>query len=392
MTEPSNQGSSDNAPRQRRGAVYALLALASLVAFLAVFAVWAERQLLEQDTWVETSTELLEDEEIRSVVADVMVDELFTAVDVRAELEGSLPPRAQPLAGPASGAIRQLADRLANEALQRPRVQELWAEANENAHRRLIALVERGGDEDVALDLGTIVAQLGEQVGIDSAGSRIPPGTVEITVLKTDELETAQEAVNLLKGLAIVLTLLALALYGLAIYLANGWRRQVLRDVGLWFIVVGIGVLFLRGVAGDLLTESLASTASIEPAVSDTWEIGTSLLGAQGSAMIFYGFAIVIGAWLAGPGKLASGARRSLAPVLNRRAVAYAALAVVLLLLFWWAPTPGLQRLPTSILLIALMVIGLEFLRRRAIEDYPDETLESVLERWRTRAGSRLGS
>src|SRR5687768_10638818 len=98
--------------RQRRGAVWALLALAS---FLALFAVWAERQLLEDDTWVETSEELLEDEEIRTTVANFMVDELFTAVDVEAELQAALPPRAQPAAGVLAGGARNLADDLANE-------------------------------------------------------------------------------------------------------------------------------------------------------------------------------------------------------------------------------------------------------------------------------------
>ena len=74
-----------------------------------MFAIWANRQLLETDTWVDTSTELLEDEEIRTVVADFMVDELFTAVDVEAQLQAALPPRAQPPAGSA-GRRANLAD------------------------------------------------------------------------------------------------------------------------------------------------------------------------------------------------------------------------------------------------------------------------------------------
>jgi hypothetical protein len=379
-----------SAQKQRRGGVYALLALASLLAFLAVFAIWAERQLLEEDTWVETSEELLEDEEIRTVVADFMVDELFTAVDVEAQLQAALPPRAQPAAGVLAGGARGLADDLANEALQRPRVQELWAEANRTAHRKLIEVVEHEGDEDVTLDLGTIVGQLGDQLGVD-ASSKIPPDAAQIEVLRADQLTAAQDIIKLLKGLAIVLTLLALILYGLAIYLAQGWRREVLRAVGVWFVLIGVAVLFLRGLAGNLLTQSLASTASIEPAVSDTWEIGTSLLTAQGAAMIFYGFAIVLGAWVAGPGGLARGVRRAIAPVMERRLIAYTALALLLLLLFWWAPTPGLQRLPTSLLLIVLIVIGLEFLRRQAIRDFPEETWEGASERWSEAARKRLG-
>jgi hypothetical protein len=375
--------------RSRRGPIYALIVAASLLGFLAVFAIWAERQLLETDTWVETSSELLEDDEIRTVVADFMVDELFTAVDVEAQLQVALPPRAQPAAGILAGGARGVADDLANEALQRPRVQKLWEEANRRAHEKLIEVIEKDRDEDVTLDLGTLVGQLGDQLGVD-ASSRIPPDAAQIEVLRADQLGTAQDLVKLLKGIAIVLTLLALALYGLAIYLATEWRREALRSIGFAFILIGVLVLVVRGIAGNALTESLASTAAIEPAVKNTWTIGTSLLAAQGGAMIFYGLFIVLGAWLAGPRGFALDARRAIAPVLAQRLTAYSALAVLLLLLFWWSPTPGFQRLPTALLLVGLSVIGLEFLRRRAVQDFPDATLEGATERWGESVRSRL--
>jgi hypothetical protein len=376
--------------RQHRTAVYALLAVASLLAFLAVFSVWANRQALENDTWTETSTKLLEDEDIREAVAGFMVDALFTNVDVEAELAQALPPRLQPLAGPAAGGIRQLADRLANEALQRPRVQELWEEANRNAHQQFVDVVVHGEDADVNLDLGTIVTDLGDQVGIDVSG-KLPPDKAQIEVLPEDDLSTAQSIVKLLRALAIVLTVLALALFGLAIYLARGWRRQALRLVGVAFLVVGVAVLVARGLAGDAVVNSLSSTEAVQPAVSSTWEIGTSLLADQGGGMIFYGLFILVGAWLAAPRGVGRAARRAIAPVLERRVIAYAALALILLLLFWWSPTPGFERLPTALLLIALSIVGLEFLRHQAIRDFPEQTWAGASERWGEAARRRFG-
>jgi hypothetical protein len=376
--------------RQHRGTVYALLAVASLLAFLAVFAIWANRQALESDTWTETSTELLEDPEIRQAVAGFMVDELFATVDVEAELAQALPPRLQPLAGPAAGGIRQLADDLANEALQRPRVQKLWEEANRNAHETFVDVVVHGDEGDVTLDLGTLVGNLGDQIGID-VESRLPPDAAQIEVLPEDDLSTAQEAVKLLRGLAIVLVLLALALYGLAIYLARGWRRRALFSVGFCFLAVGVAVLVARTLAGDAVVNSLSSTEAVQPAVTSTWEIGTSLLSDQGGAMLFYGLVILIGAWLAGPRGIARDARRAITPLLERRVIAYAALALILLLLFWWSPTPGFERVPTALLLIALFVAGLEFLRHQAIRDFPEQTWEGASERWGEAARRRLG-
>jgi hypothetical protein len=375
---------------QRRGAVYALVIIASVLALLATFAIWANRQALETDTWTETSTELLEDEDIQTAVADFMVDELYANVDVQAELQQKLPPRLQPLAGPAAGALRSVSDRLADEALQRPRVQERWEDANRTAHEKFVDVVVHGDEGEVNLDLGTIVGDLGSQAGID-VSSRIPPEAAQIEVLPEEKLSAAQDIVKLLRALAIVLTVLTFALYGLAIYLAQGWRREVLRTIGFAFIVVGVAVLFARNLAGDAVVDSLSSTEAVKPAVSSTWEIGTSLLAAQGSGLIFYGLVILLGAWLAGPRGLARDARRAITPILERRPIAYSALLLILLVLFWWSPTPGFERLPTALLLIALLVVGLEFLRHQAIRDFPDETWEGASERWGEAARKRLG-
>jgi hypothetical protein len=138
------------------------------------------------------------------------------------------------------------------------------------------------------------------------------------------------------------------------------------------------------------VVNSLSSTEAVQPAVSSTWEIGTSLLADQGGAAIFYGLVILIGAWLAGPRGIARDARRAIAPVLERRGIAYASLALILLLLFWWSPTPGFERLPTALLLIALFVVGLEFLRHQAIRDFPEQTWESASERWGESARRRF--
>jgi hypothetical protein len=378
-----------------RRTVIALVVLASVIGFFAVFAVWAKRQLLETDTWTETSSQLLEDEDIREAVSGFLVTSLYRNVDVEKQLSGVLPPRAQPLAGPAAGGLRQLADRVALAALERPRVQLLWEEANRRAHATLLAIVEGGTDTVstengvVALDLGTLVERVGEQVGVNAAG-KVPPQASQIEVLRADELSFAQDLVNLLRDLAIVLPAVALALYALAVYLARGWRRRALRAAGIGFIVIGIAVLVARNLAGTAVVDSLTSTAAAEPAASSTWAIGTSLLRDSGAAMVGYGIVIVFGAWLAGPGSIGATARRAITPVLRERGVAYAVLAAIVGLVFWWSPTEGTRRLIPSLLLIALLVAGLEALRWQAITDFPEETWERRSERWRASL-SRVG-
>lgn len=374
--------------RHRKGLVFAIIVLASVLAFLSIFAIWAKRQLLENQTWTNTSSKLLEDKDIQTAVAAYAVDTLFTEVPVQAELQQALPPRAAPAAGPIAGALRQLANNVALRALESPKVQQLWEQANKTAQQQLINVVEKGGSQDVKLDLGDIVNQLGEQVGVSNAASKLPAGAAQITILDNSDLVAAQKGLHLLHTLAWLLLTIALLLYALAIYLAVGWRRIAFRDIGWAFIVVGVASLILRSLAGDALTNHLATTEAIKPAISSTWTIGTSLLKDIGGATVFYGIVILIGSWLAAPAGAGRSARRELAPVLASRGTAYGALALLLLVLFWWSPTPGFERLAPSILIVVLLVAGLEALRHQAIRDFPDETWDVGKDRWRRRVES----
>lgn len=376
--------------RRHLGIVTTVLVLATLVGILASFAVWSARQLLETDQWEQTSSELLENEEIRAAVGAFLVDELFDNVDIQGQIAGALPPRLAPLAGPATGAIRQLADQRAPIFLARPKVQALWEEINRTAHERFLAVVEgeapalseTGGE--VYLDLGVIVQQLGAELGIGAA-AKIPSGVAQLDIMDASDLEIAKDAVKLLKDVAYVLFALTILLLALAVYLARGWRRVAIRSCGFVFIFIGAVVLLGRSLISSLVVDALAGTATTEPAVEATLDISTSLLADLGGALIGYGIVIVLGAWLAGPGSLASATRRSITPFLRDRKILYPILLAIILLVFWWSPTEGTRRLIPSLLLVALLVGGAEALRRQAIGEFPDATRGALSERWRER-------
>jgi hypothetical protein len=355
----------------RRALPITLVVSASIVLLIGSFAVWAKRQLLETDTWVETSTELLEDEHIQGALSGFLVDALFTNVDVEAELQAALPPRAQPLAGPIAGGLRQLADRVALEALSRPRVQELWENANRTAHETFLDVVDNDTDEDVTLDLGTTLDELGSRLGLDVA-SKLPPDAGQLEIMKADQLAAAQTVVRILRTLAWVLAAVALILYALALYLAGDRRRQTLRAVGFSFIVVGALIAIVHRIAGDAVVVSLSEVASADDAVLATWTIGTSQLTDIASALILYGIFFVIAAWLAGPTSIATSLRSAVAPWFRQPRFAYGGLAALLILIFWWDPTPGTHRLVPSLLLIVLLILGTEMLRRQVIREFPD--------------------
>jgi hypothetical protein len=356
-----------------------LIVIGSIIALISIFAIWAKRQLLETDTWVDTSTELLADEAIQDALADFLVNELYSNVDVQAAIEERLPAQVAPLAGPISGGLRQVANRAAERALAEGKVQSLWEAANRAAHEKLLLLLEDEGEfvsttgGTVTLELGSIIDQLITEIGLpEDLASKLPEDAGQIEVLQADELELAQTGVDVLQTLAWVLLALAIALWAIAIWLAGARRRETLRAIGIAFILIGALVTVLHRAGGNAIVESLSDIAANDDAVNSVWTIGTSQLTDMASATILYGIFIVIAAWLAGPTSLATSIRDGVAPWYRQPRFAYGAAVALLILLFWWDPTPGTHRLLPSLLLIVLVLIGTEFLRRRIIAEFPD--------------------
>jgi hypothetical protein len=359
--------------------VYALLVAATITGVLAILAVWVQRQVLDSDNWTAASSKLLQDPAIRSAVSAYLVDELYANVDVTGELRAALPDRAKGLAGPAAGGLRNAAGNIADEALQRPRVQALWEDANRAMHASLVKVLDGGGPAlkaaggVVTLDLGRVLAQVDARTGIGGrAAAKLPPGAANVVILRSDDLRSAQNVARGVRALAIVLTTLTLVLFGAAIGLARGWRREALRAVGVGFVVAGIGALLARRVAGTQIVDALAPTAAVRPAAESVWRIETSVLVSVAGATIAYGVVAVLSAWLAGRTSAAVATRRALAPYLREAAPAYGALAILVLLLLVWAPTQALRQPLTALVLVGLIAAGFEVLRRQTAREFPD--------------------
>jgi hypothetical protein len=391
----------------RRVISMTLVVLASLIGFFSVFALWVKRQALETETWTRTSSELLENEEIRDAIADFLITELYANVDVQGEIEKRLPPEIKGLAGPAAGGLRQAGGEIARTALEQPRVQAAWENANRTAHEQLLAVID---DENeavsttggvVTLDLRVILGRIASQVGISQGlVDKLPADAGELEVLRSDQLEAAQEGVRALRFLAWFLTALTLVLYALAIYINRDRRRETLRNVGVSLVIVGILVLFAHGLAGNAVVGALTETAASEGPVQATWDIATSLLVETGQAIVAYGIVIVLAAWLAGPSATATWVRGGMTPYLRQPRFAYGGLVVLLAVIFWWQPTEATRRLVPSLLLIALLALGVEVPRRQVIREFPDRvttwspeaTAQALAERMRERRERRVAT
>ena len=378
---------------RRRPLGIALVALAAVVAYIAILAIWADRQVLNTDNWTRASSEMLERPVVRARVASFLVDELYANVDIQAEIREALPERAQPLAGPAAGALRNLAERAANEILARPRAQQAWEAANRSAHELLIKVLEGGGailattGGVVVLDLKELLTELEQRTGVGGrVADRLPADAAQIELLRSDQLELAQTAFTTLGALPIIAVALSLALFGLALALAPGWRRQATRGYGLGLVAAGAAALASGSYGGDAIIRSLVTTeAGLAPARA-VWTIETSLLEQAATAAIGYGLALILGVWLAGPTRPATAVRRVAAPYLREPAIAWTAFAAVAaVVVLWWAPTPATRNPITAVMLVVLFGLGFEALRRKTAREFPTADRHELERRTRER-------
>jgi len=357
---------------------YLPLIAASICALLATISIWVERQVLDNDQWTKTSSVLLERKVIRDTVALFLVDQLYANVDVAKQLEERLPDDAKPLSAPIAGGLRTLAEDQAGNALASPVLQGLWEQSNRTAHAQLVSFLEGNGEAlsstqgQVVLDLRPLVRKVGERVGLSDLDQKLPEQAAEIEIASSDQLDSAQDAVVVLKGLAVTTGILTLLLYAAHIGLAEGRRRQAIRQVGISLIGVGVAVLAIRQLAGRAVVDSLVTTASVEPAANETWTVATELLVSQAKALIVYGVIAIIGAMLAGPSKVATDVRRVIAPWADEPGIAYTVFALLTLALLLWVPTELTNNLVPALITIAVLALGFEMFRRQVEREWPD--------------------
>jgi hypothetical protein len=368
------RGESAPLTRNRAIAVWTLLIVASILILVSSLTIWVRRQALDTDAWTNTSGQMLANDEIRQQLSIYLVDTLFSSADATAKIQQALPPNRQALAPVISGALQNVAVQAADRILETPQAQALWEEANKRAHQNLIAVLEgkdvrrfETANGEVVLDLSALVQRLSDRFGFQAS-----PEAGKITILHSGQLKNAQRALKVIKVLSVFLLVLVLFLYGLAIYLARGHRRRILRATAASFLLVGVLVLVIQSITGGVVIDSLIKTDAIRPAGNAAWGIGTELLRSVAYALILYGVAGLIGAWLAGPTRWAVSARRRLAPVFEDQAwIVYGAVALLFLLVLAWGPTQATREWWGILLLGGLLFFGVATLHRQTVREFP---------------------
>src|SRR6478672_4178127 len=377
--------------KKRHLLVWVLFALATIVLFVSSLTVWAKRQLLDDQAWANSSTQLLANDEVRGAIAQKLSDALFARVDVAAQLRERLPPRAQGAAPLLAAALQNnVGPAAANRLLQRPRVQALWENANKRAHAAVVRVLEgkklgKNGNistanGEVTLDLRPAIKRLATRLGLeDKLKANTDPNAGQIVIMKSSQLKAAQTSVKILNALSSLLLIAVFALFALAIYLAQGRRRWLLGATGASLVFVGLVIASLRRFVGGVVVDSLVKTQANKHPVSVIWGIETSVLRDIGILLVVYGALVLIATALAGPNRPALAFRRRLAPIFRHHPVAVWATGIVaFLLLLAVGPTAGNRQLVGVAILAVTAAIAIEALRRQTLREFPENRPPAV--------------
>jgi hypothetical protein len=370
-------------PRWRSIVARLLVVLGIVFLVISLLSNFVKREALDKDNFRTTAEQLIANDNVRNQIAAQMVETLYANVDVSNQLQDQLPNNLQSLAGPIAGISRGVADRGAQEVLSRPRVQKIFVGAASAAQQTLVKVLENNSqvvdttDGNVVLNIRDLVLQLGDQFQIvNNLDKRLPADAGQITILKSDQLDTAQNITQWLKAVADWIWALVIVCWAVAVWLVPGRRRREVRAIAVGVAIAGVLLLIIRSVAGGYIVDKVIVTESVKPAVSDVWGIVTDSLAAAAWNCIAVGLIALLGIWLMGPGRQAIAARRELGPRLRRPEVAWPAFAILLLLLLWILP---IQDWKNAVIIVVLAIIGFEVLRRQVVREAPVVATGSAL-------------
>jgi hypothetical protein len=377
MTEASAAPEARGPSRTRLIGARVLTVVAVLLALVGMLAFYVAHTALDEAGFETVSRNMIENDAIRTQVANTAVDQLYANVDVEAAIAERLPPAQKGFAPVLAGLSRSGADQAAAAALERPRVQTAWVEVTTATQRQLVRLLDDKNEfvqtdgGKVVLDLRPIMIELGDQVVvIGRLAEKLPDSAGKITIIEESQLETAQTITKILRAVANWMWLVALAVAALAIWLARGRRRLELRALAIGVLVVGLLMLVVRRAAGGYLVDKLAEDDSVKPAVQDAWDILTQVLADRAWVWIILGVVTLVGVWFVGETGRAAQARRIAEPILQNRVTTYAIVAISVLVLGLIAPLFA-RGWAMSLLLLALVIVGVEVVRNIVLREAP---------------------
>jgi hypothetical protein len=304
-------------PLWRRILVSVLVVLVCVLAPISVVGVWVRNTILHTDQYVDTMAPLANDTAVQQALANRVTRTLVDNTNLDQKISNLLPARAKRLAPVIAGGAEQVVQTATLKIVQSDQFETLWREMNRRAHKQVVAVLEGNGTDTASTKNGQIVVNIGPLVdkvttalsskvslfaNIDTSKLDRP-----VVLVDSQDLRKAQGGVDLLNDVANWLPFVLLALLAIAIWLSGNRRRTILRTaLGIAFAMALLLVFFNLG--RSVYLDALPSSVNQDAATSVYDQVLSFLRTSLRTAFVL-AIVVAIGAWLAGPGRVATSIR-----------------------------------------------------------------------------------
>lgn len=326
--ETANAASKKKASRWRRALVAVLVVVGCVLAPISVIGIWARNTLLDTNQYVDTVAPLAKDPAIQAAIANRVTQRLVKSVDIEGELKQSLPPRADFVVPYIASGFESFVHAATLKIVQSDRFQTLWENVNRRAHAQVVAVLEGKGTQTVdtrngkvVLDVSALIDQVKKRLddrGItifDNVGKKAPQ---QFVLFESEQLTKAQSGVRLLKTLTYALPFLALLAFAVAIALSPNRRRTLLR-AALGFAFAMALVLIVFNLARGAYLDAIENAGRSRAAGAAAFDQVLDFLRVALRTTFALGLVVAVGAWLAGPGRLATRIREGVLGLVRGR-------------------------------------------------------------------------
>jgi hypothetical protein len=319
--------------RARRVLVGVLIALSCLAVVVSGVTIWTHYSVMNTDGYMRLVGPVGKDPETIRALSDYVATQVVTATDLQERTAEALPPKAQFLAGPITGAVNGFIADGTDKILSTDKAYDLWLRINRLAHEKIVALLR--GDttyayiegDDVRLDTLPLISQVlvwldGKlpgglaskfsppviEPGTDPAtaiqqvstwtGRPLPPDFGQVTLLKSDSLGPAQTAVRVFDALVWIIPIVTLVLIAVTIWLSRNRRRTIITlGVGVAVALILTRVIVKKGSAA--IIDGLGQTNGVR-VVRNVVDASLGPLTTITIWIVVIAVVVVIAAWFAG--------------------------------------------------------------------------------------------
>jgi hypothetical protein len=361
-----------------------LIILGAVLSIPAAVAFYQERQIKDEDQFVQNVLEVANDEDVQVLLAQRLTDRILERTNLRQRISEGLT-EVQERAGADRGAaipllaapLTRLAgdtiNRLCLQFLQSDAFDEILETAARTAHRAVLAvvnndrqLIEQNGSQ-IALNLRPVIVQIIEALAgerAEQALSRIdiPEDAGVIVISSQADYPWLWRLARRVDDLVLISPAFMVLAFVLAIILAKSKRRALIAAGAALAVVAGLTLLALGGPAKELAT-TWPPTEEGEQAMKRVYEILLDDFRLQQAFVVLFGLGVVLVASIAGDRRVIEAARSAATRreeadtggLIRERAGALrlAGLIVAGVLLIVW-PDPGLRTVIAVGVLLAL--------------------------------------